>query len=76
MRNIRWSIGLCMLMLIAQPLQAAVQRQVSRSNNKRFVLNQEQASHFAQLALKCARKEYPNKIDHVMSDESQVRAPK
>ena len=76
MRNIKLSIGLCMLMLIAQPLQAAVQRQLSRSNNKRFVLNQEQASHFAQLALKCARKEYPNKIDHVMNDESQVRAPK
>src|ERR1044072_367437 len=31
---------------------------------------------FAALALKCIRKEYPNKLDHVMSDASQVGSPK
>lgn len=76
MRNVKWSTVFCMLMLIAQPLPAAMERQLSRSDRTRFVLTQEQASHFAQLALKCARKEYPNKIDHVMSDENQVRPPK
>jgi hypothetical protein len=31
---------------------------------------------FAQLALRCVRQEYPNKIDHVMDDASQVRPPR
>ena len=34
-----------------------------------------EASRFAQLALKCVGKEYPNKLDHVMNDASEVRAP-
>ena len=34
------------------------------------------ASHFAQLALKCARQEYPNKLDHVMSGEQEVLPPR
>jgi hypothetical protein len=39
-------------------------------------LNQTQASHFAKLALKCVRKEFPNKLDHTMNDGSEVRDPK
>ncbi len=39
-------------------------------------LTQNQASHFAQLALKCVRKEYPNKLDHTMNDGDEVRGPK
>lgn len=35
-----------------------------------------QASHFAQLALKCVLKEYPNKLDHTMNDGDEVRNPK
>jgi len=38
-------------------------------------LNRESASHFARLALKCVKKEYPNKPDHVMNDPSEVRNP-
>ena len=34
------------------------------------------ASHFAQLALKCVRREYPNKLDHVMNGPEEVRSPK
>ena len=34
------------------------------------------ASHFAKLALKCVRQEYPNKLDHVMSGAEEVRGPK
>ena len=34
------------------------------------------ASRFAQLALKCARREYPNKPEHVMNDEREVRSPR
>ena len=39
-------------------------------------LNQTQASHFAKLPLKCVRKEFPQKLDHTMNDESEVRNPK
>ncbi len=38
-------------------------------------LTRSEASHFAQLALRCASKEYPNKPDHVMNDASEARAP-
>jgi hypothetical protein len=44
------------------------QRQVS--------LTQDQASHFAKLALKCVRKEYPNKPDHTINDNDDVRSPR
>ena len=40
-----------------------------------FRLDAESASHFASLALKCVKKEYPNKMDHVMNDESEVQNP-
>ena len=39
-------------------------------------LNQAQASHFARLALKCVSKEFPNKPEHVMNDDGDVRNPK
>jgi len=38
-------------------------------------LNAESASHFARLALKCVEKEYPNKMEHVMNDASEVLNP-
>jgi hypothetical protein len=34
------------------------------------------ASSFAQLALRNVRQEYPNKLDHVMNDGQDVRAPR
>jgi hypothetical protein len=39
-------------------------------------LTVEQAAHFAQLALRCVEREYPNKLDHVMNDATEVRGPK
>jgi hypothetical protein len=38
-------------------------------------LDEKSASHFARLALKCIKKEYPNKPEHVMNDESEVKTP-
>lgn len=38
-------------------------------------LTRSEASRFAQLALKCVGKEFPNKLDHVMNDESEIRPP-
>jgi hypothetical protein len=34
------------------------------------------ASHFAKLALKCVRQEYPNKLDHVMNGPEEVQPPR
>ncbi len=39
-------------------------------------LDASSASRFAQLALKCVRREYPNKLDHVMSDAGEVLPPR
>ncbi len=39
-------------------------------------LTQEQASHFASLALKCIQKEFPNKPDHTINDAADVRSPR
>ena len=40
------------------------------------VLTAALASHFAGLALRCARREYPNKPDHVINDASDLRSPR
>ena len=34
------------------------------------------ASQFARIALRCVQREYPNKLDHVMNDSSEVRSPR
>jgi hypothetical protein len=41
-----------------------------------LALSQSQASRFAQLALKCVGKEYPNKPEHVINDAADVESPK
>ncbi|MBS3944631.1 MAG: DUF2891 domain-containing protein [Melioribacter sp.] len=38
-------------------------------------LNRKSAVEFSKLALKCVQKEYPNKLDHVMNDVSEVQSP-
>ena len=59
------------LVLFASPSLAAS----PQPRPDQFSLTQQQASHFASLALKCIRKEYPNKPDHVANDASDVRSP-
>jgi hypothetical protein len=39
-------------------------------------LTQSEASHFARLALKCVRKEFPNKLDHTMNSAAEIRSPR
>lgn len=43
---------------------------------KILTLNEQTASGFARLAFHCIQKEYPNKLDHVMNDEGEVKSPK
>ena len=67
LRSLISSAALCLL--IGAPA-------LSQSKSDELSLTQSQASHFAQLALKCVRKEYPNKLDHTMNDGDEVRSPK
>lgn len=39
-------------------------------------LTEAQASHFAALALKCVNREFPNKPEHVMNDDADVKNPR
>jgi hypothetical protein len=41
-----------------------------------LALSSENASHFAKLALKCVRQEYPNKLDHTMNGPADVQGPR
>jgi hypothetical protein len=61
---------------ITTPVAAAAQRRGARVRESIASLTEQQASHFAALALKCVTKEYPNKLDHVLDDESQVQSPR
>ncbi|MFS8086991.1 MAG: DUF2891 family protein, partial [Acidobacteriota bacterium] len=46
------------------------------AKTEQLSFTQTEASHFAGLALKCVRKEYPNKPDHTINDPDDVRAPR
>ena len=48
---------------------------VMAQSNDSLSLSQAQASSLAKLPLKCVRKEYPNKLDHVMNDGGEVLSP-
>src|SRR6266550_4647175 len=39
-------------------------------------LTRAEASHFAQLALKCVTREFPNKPDHVINDQNDLKSPR
>lgn len=56
-----------------QPSETQISSESAESDI--FRLDAKSASHFAKLALKCIKKEYPNKLSHVMNDESEVLNP-
>src|ERR1041384_3534621 len=63
--------------IIAFPfLLVAAQVQNHTRTVDQLILTQTQASHFASLALKCIQKEYPNKPDHTINDQDDVRSPR
>ena len=55
---------------------ASFSAQVTQPSIPAASLTQAQASHFAQLALKCITREFPNKPDHVLNDDRDVQNPK
>ena len=48
----------------------------TKAETGQLSLTQNQASHFASLAMRCIQKEYPNKLDHVNNDAADVRSPR
>lgn len=71
------SVATVLLSLIAaSPVAITGQQRVGRPAVEVIKLDGREASHFAGLALKCVRKEYPNMISHVLDDASQVQSPR
>ncbi len=62
--------------VIAGPSKAQSQTARIKSKTDQLSLTEAQASHFAQLALKCIRREYPNKPEHVINAQSDVLSPR
>jgi Protein of unknown function (DUF2891) len=48
----------------------------ARPNSSRAVFDASAAERFAQLALACVHKEYPNKISHVLNSDADVAPPR
>jgi hypothetical protein len=66
---------LCLLLVAPHPLHASVPQRRQAAAAQRLALDEARASHFARLALRCARREYPNNITHLLNDASQVKSP-
>jgi len=49
---------------------------VAQAQGSDLILNDAAADRFAELALRCVRQEYPNKLDHVMNGAGEVKSPK
>jgi len=64
------------LLSLSTPLQAMPQTKTTAGNADQLLLTKSEASHFAQLALKCVTKEYPNKPDHTVNDGKDVQSPR
>ncbi len=63
-------------LLLITPLQAMPQNKITTPKTDDLSLTQSEGSHFAQLALKCVTKEFPNKPDHTINDASDVKSPR
>ena len=68
-------VALCILVGVQTPTAASAY-ETARLPADELSLSQSQASRFAQLALKCVSKEYPNKPEHVMNNAGDVEGPK
>jgi hypothetical protein len=68
--------------LVFSVLNAAASQEVSPQGNDleqswaKLQLAREVASNFARIALNCVGREYPNKPEHVLNDERDVRSPR
>src|SRR4051794_9665942 len=67
---LRTLLSLAVLLVLAVPASAAP------TPRKPPELDAETAAHFADLALACVHKEYPNKIAHVLNGDGDVKPPR
>ena len=51
------------------------QERITFDHLNKLVFDRTTASHFASLARNCIQKQYPNKLDHVMNDATEVLSP-
>ena len=72
MKNVK-TAALLLAMLCGAALAAPVKAADEAGMPK---LTSEEASHFAELALKCIQREYPNKLDHVLNTAADVEGPR
>ncbi len=63
-------------MIVLLPGDAKPQMTNHKYTTADLSLSEKQASHFAALALKCVRREFPNKPEHVINDPADVKNPK
>jgi len=66
-----FSVGLVGLLFASSSVLAQM-----KTKSTQPALTENEASHFAALALKCVNRELPNKPDHVINDAGDVRSPK
>src|ERR1700704_5803927 len=71
----RPSLLLLLLVLFSIALPATPQK-MENKDRAELTLTKSEASHFAQLALKCVSKEYPNKPDHTINDANDIKSPR
>ena len=67
---------LAQLLLLATPVRTMSQNKITTAKTDELSLTKSEASHFAQLALKCVTKEYPNKPEHTINDGNDVKSPR
>lgn len=67
------TFGLILLAATVSSLHAQARAEAAGGE---FTLGREQASRFARLGLRCVGKEYPNKVEHVLNDASDVQGPR
>ncbi len=70
------NLSLLLVLFLFSSSRAMTQTTHRGTKDSPVSLSQAEASHFAQLALKCVTKEYPNKPDHVTNDSTEVRNPR
>ena len=70
------AILLTTLPSINTPFQAMTPNKRAMPRADDLALTRTEASHFAQLALKCVTREYPNKPDHTINDGNDVKGPR
>jgi hypothetical protein len=77
-RNINMYKLFFLLLLVSNVLmsQAPQNPFLQKDQAGQLTLTTEGASHFAQLALSCIQKEYPNKLNQVLQDSSGLQSPR